>query len=426
MVSAIATVIPPDVFKLCLVVFLSFLIGLEREEQKSEPGRYVFGGVRTYPLIGLLGYGLAFLANQDRLPVAVGLFVVGGFMMLSYWNKIRRSNQEAGLTTEMTALGTYLVGPLVYSEHYWVACTFVITSLILLELKTVLEGLVHRFSPDDILTLGKFLFLTIVVLPILPNQSFSPFEINPFKTWLVVVAVSTVSYASFLLQRVSQGRGGLAILALLGGAYSSTVTTVALAKKSAQDPQPQRYPGAILMASGVMYLRFALLLYLFNQPLARSLLVPLLVLAAIGIGAGWFWIIRQDSTAATATSATSQETNQNPLELKSALLFAVLFVVIAVVTHYTSTYLGDRGLYGLAAILGVTDVDPFILGLTQSAGKTTALSVASAAILIAAASNNIAKSIYAFSFADRSVKRKSCLLLVGLAILGLLPLITLL
>ncbi|MGI0493376.1 MgtC/SapB family protein [Alkalinema pantanalense CENA528] len=424
MVSAIATVIPPDVFKLCLVVFLSFLIGLEREEQKSEPGRYVFGGVRTYPLIGLLGYGLAFLANQDRLPVAVGLFVVGGFMMLSYWNKIRRSTQEAGLTTEMTALGTYLVGPLVYYEHYWVACTFVITSLILLELKSVLEGLVHRFSPDDILTLGKFLFLTIVVLPILPNQSFSPFEINPFKTWLVVVAVSTVSYASFLLQRVTQGRGGLAILALLGGAYSSTVTTVALAKKSAQDPYPQRYPGAILMASGVMYLRFAFLLYLFNPPLARSLLIPLLVLAAIGVSVGWFWLTRQDSTTVTTHSTASHEVTQNPLELKSAFLFALLFVVIAVVTHYTSTYLGDRGLYGLAAILGVTDVDPFILGLTQSAGKMTALPVASAAILIAAASNNMAKSIYAFSFSDRSVRRQSCLLLVGLAIVGLLPLIT--
>jgi uncharacterized membrane protein (DUF4010 family) len=140
------------------------LVGIEREEQKSSSGKYAFGGVRTYPLIGLIGYGMAFISTNQLLPVAAGFIVVGGFLLLSYWHKTR-AFQEAGMTSEMAGLATYLVGALVYYGHFWVASTVVITSLILLELKSVLEGLARRFSPDDILTLAKFLFLTIVVLP---------------------------------------------------------------------------------------------------------------------------------------------------------------------------------------------------------------------------------------------------------------------
>ncbi|MEB3294202.1 MAG: DUF4010 domain-containing protein [Synechococcales bacterium] len=422
--DAIAQLIPPDVFKLCLVLFLSFLIGLEREEQKSEVGRYVFGGVRTYPLIGLIGYSLAFLAQKDLLPVAIGLLVIGGLMALSYWHKMR-SSYDAGLTTEMAGLATYLVGPLVYHEAYWVASTLVITSLMLLELKSALEGLVHRFAPADILTLAKFLFLTIVILPILPNQPFGPFQINPFKTWLVVVAVSTLSYGSFLLQRSRQGQGGLLLIALLGGAYSSTVTTVSLAKAAAQDCRPHRYAGAILIASGMMYVRLGLLVNLFNHQLAQYLTFPLACLAAMAFLMGLLWFRRPDRTLVTCTMS-SPSSDRNPLELRAAIAFALLFVVILAATHYTAKFLGDRGLYALATILGIADVDPFILGLTQSAGTSTEVTVASIAILIAAASNNCAKGFYALSFADRTTGRQSLFLLLLLAGLGVMPVIWLL
>ena len=216
MLSPILRLIPPDAFKLLVVLFLSFLIGLEREEHKMAKG-FAFGGVRTYPLIGLIGYSIAFLAQNQVLPITIGLAVIGGFMMLSYWHKVS-TLKRTGLTSEMAGLTTYLIGALVYYGHYWIASSLAIASLILLELKVFLEGLTTRFAEDDILTLTKFLFLTIVVLPILPNQNFSLFEINPFKTWLVVVAVSTISYGSFLLQKFIQGKQSIALVALLGGA----------------------------------------------------------------------------------------------------------------------------------------------------------------------------------------------------------------
>jgi uncharacterized membrane protein (DUF4010 family) len=422
MTFPIFTVISPDAFKILLVIFLSFSIGLEREEQRSVVGKYVFGGVRTYPLIGLLGYGMALLStNQNLLPVSAGFIVIGSLMLLSFWKKTQTS-QAAGLTSEIAGLNTYLVGALVHYDRFWVASTIVIISLILLELKTFLEGLTHRFAPDDILTFTQFLFLTIVILPILPDRTFSPFDLNPFKTWLVVVAVSSVSYGSFILQRVVRGRGSVAIAALLGGAYSSTVTTVALAKQSTTDRRPHTYAGAILIASGVMYLRLAFLVFLFNRDLADKLLLPFGLLFIGGVLGGWWWLAIADRADEGNPSQPTALTS-NPLELKAAFVFAALFVLISIATHYTVKYLGNSGVYALAVIMGVTDVDPFILGMTQAAGNSTSLSVGACAIAIAAASNNLVKGIYALSFGDKETGKQSFWLLLALSILGLSPLL---
>jgi uncharacterized membrane protein (DUF4010 family) len=140
----------------------------------------------------------------------------------------------------------------------------------------------------------------------------------------------------------------------------------------------------------------------------------------LAIITGWFWS-RRDA-AATATEIKEPEP-PNPLELSAALLFALLFLAILVATQLATTYLGNSGVYALAAILGVTDVDPFIMGMTQAAGTSTAVRVAASAILIAAASNNAVKGVYAWSFARGRTGRQSLLLLAGLALLGLAPLL---
>jgi hypothetical protein len=188
--------LPVEGFKLILVLFLAFLIGLEREEHKVGSEHYSFGGVRTFPLIGLIGYAIALLSGNQLLPEILGFLGVSGFLMLSYWHKLRAepSSDMPGVTSELSALVTYLVGSLVSQGYFWIATTIVVASMLLLELKEVLEGLTRRVAPHEILTFTKFLLLTAVVLPVLPNQAFGRFQINPFKTWLVVAAVSTVSY----------------------------------------------------------------------------------------------------------------------------------------------------------------------------------------------------------------------------------------
>ena len=413
--------LPPEAVKIAVVLFLSFLIGLEREEHKVTAGYYAFGGVRTFPLIGLIGYSVALLSGAQLLPVFLAFLVVGSFLLVSYWRKVC-SAEAAGVTSEMSALATFLVGALVCYGHFWIATALSVASLMLLELKAALEGLATRIPSEEILTFAKFLLLSGVILPILPRQEFGPFHVNPFKTWLVVVAVSTISYGSYVLQRVTKQRGGVVLAALLGGAYSSTLTTVVISRRAAHEQHPHLFSGCILIASGVMYIRLVALIALFNGSLAVALALPFFVLAVLAIATGWIWSRRPD---AQASDVKREYQPKNPLELGAAFLFALLFLVMLVATQLAVTYLGRAGVNVLAAIMGVTDVDPFIMGMTQAAGKLTPLKVAAAAVAIAAASNNLVKGIYAYSLADKKTGIQALSFLAGLAALGLIPLLLL-
>jgi uncharacterized membrane protein (DUF4010 family) len=253
----------------------------------------------------------------------------------------------------------------------------------------------------------------------LPNEEFTEYQLNPFKTWLVVVAVSGISYGSYVLLRLTRGQGGVILAAILGGAYSSTLTTVAMARRASAQERPNLFSGAILIASGVMYQRLAILLGLFNRDLMLRLAPSLIVLAGIGIGTGWLW----SRIGHTRSKELKREYEpENPLELTAAFLFAGLFVALLIATHLAVVHLGESGIYVLAAIMGVTDVDPFIMGLTQAAPTLTPVALASSGVLVAAASNNVVKGCYAYALAPRPTGMQSLILLLGLALLGFMPL----
>ena len=415
----LAALAPPDALKIVLVLFLSFLLGFEREGRRAHGGHYIFGGVRTFPLLGLLGYTMALLAGGQMLSVALGLVVIGAFLLVSYRHKLA-SAEDAGVTTEISGLVAYLLGAVVFSGYYWVAVTVVVLSLLLLELKTALEGLSERLPAEDVITFTKFLLLTVVILPAVPNREFGPFQLNPFRTWLVVAAVSGISYGSYVLQRLTRRRGGVVLAALLGGGYSSTVMTVALARRARRENRPNLFAGSMLLASGTMYLRVLALLAIFSRALAARVAVPFLLLGAAAILGGFLWSRRPDPVR----GALEREYEvANPLELRAAFLFAGIFVALLVVTRLVLGAFGTPGVLALAGLMGVTDVDPFIMGLTQTAGVSTALAVAAAAVVVATASNNLVKGIYAFAFADRPTGLRGLAALAGLALVGLLPLL---
>lgn len=414
--------ISPEVPKILLVLFLSFLIGLEREGRVTGDAPAGFGGVRTFPLIGMMGYAMALLAGPQILAVAIGFIGIAAFLLLSYSHKLSKdSSGAAGVTSEMSALATYLIGALVSHELFWIGTTLAVASMILLELKTALEGLARRISADDIFTFTKFLLLTAVVLPVVPNESYTEFSVNPYRTWIVVVAVSAISYGSYVVQKLSKGQGGVLLTAVLGGAYSSTLTTIVLSRRATPQSRAHTVSGAILMASGVMYLRLCILLLLFNRTLMVRLAPSFIVLALTALITGMLWAHR-DVPGEPMVPNESERTPANPLELRAALLFAILFVAMIVAGHLAATHLGPSGVYTLATVMGVTDVDPFILSMTQTPGLSPAADVAASAIVIAAASNNLAKALYARLIAPRSVGRMSLWLLLGLALAGLVPL----
>lgn len=421
MFTRLTALLPAEGIKIILVLFLSFLIGLEREEHSASGGpreQYSFGGVRTFPLLGLIGYALAFLSGPQLAPLTVGFAVVGAFLWLSYKHKLEKY-ELAGATTEVSALATYVIGALVSRGEFWIGTTIAVISVLLLELKGLLESASRRLPPAEILAFTKFLLLTAVILPILPNRTFGASGFNPFKAWLIVVAASGISYGSYLLQKLAKGHDSIFLAAVLGGAYSSTLTTVVLAKRARTDRAAHVYAGGILMAAGVMYLRTIVLIGLFSRELMTRLLFPFAILGFGALLVGWLWSRRSDAPLGAAGHGLEVK---NPLQLSTAFLFGLVFVLLLAATHYAIVYAGRGGIYGLAAVTGFTDITPFILGLTQTARASTPVGLAAGGIIVAAASNNLIKGFYAYSFAGGKTGRQALVLLAAFAALGLLPL----
>lgn len=411
--------IPPDVFKILLALALAFILGLEREEKKLQGAHYFFGGIVTFPLIGLIGLGAAALSSQSLIPLAVGLAVVGGFLLISYRHKLTTS-KYSGFSNEISGVITYLQGALVYFEHYWLATTLVILTLLILAIKKGLEEFITKMPSGEIFIFARFLFLTAVILPIVPDQEYTVFQLNPYKIWLIVVGVSSLSYFSYLLQRFLKEKGGVLVSALIGGGYSSTATTVTLSKRARSAHRPHLYSGSIWIACGVMFIRILILLALFNAEIMKRVLVPFLILAAIAILGGFFWSQIHDPGKSQAHPKTPLK---NPLEIYTAFLFAAIFLLILVATQLTVQFLGVKGIYYLAALVGGLDVDPFVLGLTQISGMALSYKAGAIAILVAASSNNFIKGIYAYIFSDRKTGRQTATGLFILTLLGLVPIL---
>jgi uncharacterized membrane protein (DUF4010 family) len=410
---AYSKIIPESLIPIFLVLALGFLIGLERED-RLEPklgGHYSFGGVRTFPLIGLCGYMIARLSEGSGIAIAIGFLGLSALLWLSYQKKLSLAAQ-AGITTEISALFTYLLGALLAKGAFWEGTALAVAALLLLELKTSLEKIARTIPTAEIFTFTRFLLITAVVLPLLPNRPFTEYELNPFRIWLVVVAISGLSYVAYILGLLFGKARGALISAALGGLYSSTVTTVVLAKRSREENNPEMFAGSILVASGLMYFRLTALLFIFNPALGRAVLLPFLLLGALASGVGYGWAQRGKKTP----SADAPIERSNPLQLGSAFMFAFLFVFMAVLTKLVLQHAGQGGLFGLSFITGLTDIDPFVMSLSQSAGISTPINVAAKGIIIASTSNDIMKGAYAFAAGSGAMRWQALGLLLGLAI----------
>ena len=405
--------LPPELSGFVLTLVLALLIGFEREEHEPRG----LGGVRTFPIIGLGGFLLVTAFPGSAMPFAAGLVVLGVLVALSYWAGLRTG--ELGITTETAALLTFSLGGAAAHGLYWISIAAGVVAVILLQEKTRLETMAATLPENELRAAVRFLLLTGVILPAVPNRSFTAFEINPFTICLVVVAVSGISYLSYLLQRYWRHEGGLFLAGLLGGAYSSTVTTVALARRAKQEVHPPAaYLGAIVAATGMMYLRLWVLVALFAPVLARELVFVFWSLGIAAIGVGAFLSRKRGGGVVPEQAPIDGERRRatvNPLELYSALTFAGLFLVVLVVTRLVAGRFGGTGLLVMAAIMGTTDVDPFILGLTQQSAGAAPVALAALAVVVAAAANNLMKGVYAYAFGPRRVGAPALLVLVGFA-----------
>jgi len=417
MVSHILGNIPSDLVRFLLVTIFSLLIGLEqRRHYKDSEVETLFGTDRTFTLIGILGYILYIVSPQTFLPFLLGGAAITILLSIFYFSKIKMQ-QRFGMTSIVTALITYCLAPLMYLEPYWLAVLIVICILILTEIKQDLLKFSQKFDNNEFTSLAKFLALACVVLPLLPDQPISPeINISPYNFWLAIVVVSSISYFSYLLRKFVFPETGILLTGVLGGLYSSTATTVILARKSKEEVSGNRVVAAMFLAIVMMYLRIFLLAFFFNRVVALTLLPAFGILIIVSSLIALYFAKFKKAEINVETEKLDVKTHQNPLEFKTAALFGGLFVLFALVTGYVIKQYGGQGVNVLSWVVGVTDIDPFIINLFQ--GKwTIGIGVITVAVLNAITSNNALKMIYAIVLGDKSL-RKDIIISFGILIVA--------
>ena len=407
----------PLLIRFVLILGLSLFFGLAFEDFHAHTGLARPGGIRTFPLLALSG-GLLYQLDPDRrLPLTAGLLVLGAWLLIAYRRQLHDTGVDGRLNIELVApicnVLAYLIGPATLVLPPWLVVGVTVTAVLLLTGRERLHALAQRMPMGEIVTAAEFLVLTGIVLPLLPDQPVTTLTaITPYKAWLALLVVCTLSYASYLLQRYfAPARGNLAV-ALLGGLYSSTATTVVLARSTANDPTRNALVQAeIIVATAIMYLRILVIVAIFDLPLALGIAPATIVLCLTTLALAGFQYRRARGRVASTGGGSRP---RNPLELTAAAIFAALFVVTSIATQWAQGHFGALGLNVLAAVVGFVDIDPFVLGLAQGGGAMPLHALISA-VLIAMSSNNVLKAAYAVGFAGWRASRSSALALLAVA-----------
>ncbi|MCZ7556955.1 MAG: MgtC/SapB family protein [Bacteroidia bacterium] len=409
----------PGLFqKIAIALLVGALVGIERERAVEEHRR-LFAGIRTYPLIGLLGCLSALLGH------AAGAWMLGvlsiGFIALvvsSYMLEARSGYH--GATSEVAAILVFVLGALIFEEWYAVSIASGVVLTLFLSMKQPLQRLIARVSEEDIYATLKFAIITAIVLPVLPNETMGPLDVlNPRQVWYMVVLIAGISFAGYVLVKVFGSKRGLAITGMMGGLVSSTAVTLSFSQKSREVPDLSRtFASAIILACSIMYPRILVEIAVVNQSLLSFMWPLLSILLASGIAASLLLLFGKKSDTITDVSL------QNPFELTSAIKFGLIFAVILFISKAAQIYLGESGVYMAAALAGVSDVDAITLSMANlSRSGAVAENTAAVSILIAVVVNTIVKAGIAWTLGATALRRFTLpgfglVLLTGLLLIG--------
>ncbi len=376
--------------QLGIALALGLLIGTERgwhERAAPEGGRVA--GIRTFGLAGLLG-GLIGLASLKLTVAFAGLAFVGfaGLVIVGYWQAVRNDADQLGMTTEVALLMTFTLGLLSTLGYPLIAAASAVIVTILLGLKPVLHAWLTRLSAGELNAALKFLLISVVMLPLLPNQGYGPWSaLNPHLAWWMVVLVSGLSFMGYLSIKLAGSRRGIMLSSLLGGLVSSTAMTLSLSRYAREGRYSSNLLAAgILAASSIMFPRVLIEAAAINPTLIPALAPPMLAMALVMLAvAVYFW-------RRVPNEESIHQTNlPNPFELGSALKFGLLLAVIMIMATGAEKTFGNSGLYALALAAGLADVDAITLSVAKMSLQGLESDVARNAILIAAFTNSAVK-----------------------------------
>ena len=382
------------------------LIGLEREFIQQKEDTPDFAGIRTFSLISLLGALSAFL-NEDHGIYAFSL-ALGGiilFALASYIGKVLRNEQEEGITTEVAVVLTFLLGATVMWGKAAVAAALGVIITLLLSMKRTLHDVIRRMKGKDLRAALQFGLVSLVILPVLPNQTIDPWGVvNPFRIWLLVVFISGISFSGYILMKYMGPEKGLWLSGILGGLVSSTAATLSFTSRCKEAPKlSQRFAHMIILASTIMFPRVLVIVAVVYFPLLKIITLPLLAMTVVSMLVQYFLFIRKKDEEANDGKPLKLK---NPLDLTSALIFGLIFAVVLVILQFLQTYFGDAGVYVASALAGLTDVNPITLSVSELAStEKINLFVAGVSIVLASVMNSISKAVISLSGGSPEIRK---------------------
>lgn len=386
----------PDLAGLAVALLLGLLIGIQRgwSQRERSAGERV-AGIRTYTLTGLLG-GLSMLLARTTgewllavVLLCLTIVAVNGYRLRA------AQDQNVSITGAISLLLTFTFGALAMQGYVALAAGSAVVTAIILDNKAEIHRLLTLLEEKELDAALKLLLISVVMLPNLPNQGFGPGGVlNPYEIWWMVVLIASISFVGHFAMRIGGARKGILFTGLFAGLSSSTALTLHYARLSREMPEltPLLATG-IMLAWGTMFPRILLVSAIIHPPLAWLLGPPLLVAVVILYGLSWRqW--RKHTNLADGNDFSPHQ-RHNPLDLKAALLMGMVLTLVLVLAELLRSWLGDTGIYLLAAATGITDVDPITLSFARMAGTGSeselGLQVATYGILIAAVVNSLVK-----------------------------------
>lgn len=345
-----------------MALCLGALVGLERQvAQEESGGEKDFPGMRTFAFVALIG-ALSVLVARDLGPwMAVALFAASAMFLVLRYRYDAAERGDPGYTTEIASLCTFAIGALAQSGRLLVATVITIAMVALLRSKRALHRAAELLSPLDMETLIRFLVVTGIVLPLLPDEPFDPFGVlRPRDVWRMVVLISALSFLGYVLVRIGAGQRSYRVTGMLGGLVSSTAATLAYVRAARGAPRARRYEALVVLAASTAYIRLAILLLVVAPPLLVGAAPVLATMCAVGIALS---VARHPP----AKDVEPSPEFRNPLSMTTALAFAALYAAVLVVAAWGRASFAEAGIYTVTALAATVGADAPTLSLARLA-----------------------------------------------------------
>ncbi len=379
--------------RFAVTLAIGLLIGMERgwDDQETRETPHI-AGVRTFALIALLGALWQLLGSEfGPLILAVGFLGFAALYVSASWLETRATGHY-GITTEVAAFITFSLGAMTMHGYVLLSAATAVIVTIILSAKPILHRWLDRLERRELHAILKLLLISVVLLPALPNRGFGPWQaINPYEMWWVVVLICALSFVGYFAQKLAGARRGVILTSLFGGLVSSTATTLSFSRQARAEPAlANLYAVGVIIACTVMFPRILIMVGLIQPQLLRALAWPVGVMAVIACASAlWQW------RALKTSKDVEAPTLQNPFDFKMALQFAALLTLIMILAQALRHWFGQLGVYLLAAVAGVSDVDAITVSLSRMAPEELALVAAAGAITVAALVNTVVKGLMA-------------------------------